>query len=118
MGKLLYYISPAGDNPVSNFLFSLSERQQQKLIRIFKHLEEFGVKGPRENVKKLSGTPLWEIRILGNDNIRIIYVVIIHGQVLLLHAFIKKKQKTPIQELKTSLNRYREWIKSNPRLTS
>jgi len=114
MSSLIYYISPAGDNPVSNFITSLSNRQQRKLIRIFKHLEEFGVKGPRENVKKLSGTPLWEIRILGKDNIRIIYTVVFLGQILLLHGFIKKKQKTPKKELKTSLDRYKEWIKSNP----
>lgn len=114
MSKLQYYISPSGNNPVSDFLSNLSEMQQRKLIRVFKHLEEFGVKGPRKNVKKLSGTPLWEIRILGNDNIRVIYAVIFMGQVLLLHGFIKKQQKTPSKELDISLKRYREWMTSNP----
>lgn len=106
-------MSPSGNNPVSKFLDSLSPTQQNKLIRIFKHLETHGVRGPKQHLKKLSGTPLWEIRLLGKDNIRIVYAVVINNQVLLLHGFIKKKRKTPKKEIEISLTRYREWVNTN-----
>lgn len=62
------------------------------------------------HVKKLSDTPFWEIRILGQDNARIIYVLLIQSKILLLHGFIKKRQKTPLKELEIVYNRYKEFL--------
>lgn len=61
------------------------------------------------HVKKLSGTPFWEIRILGRDNIRTIYAVPEQKQVLILHGFVKKSPKTPTKEIKIALNRFQEY---------
>jgi phage-related protein len=58
------------------------------------------------HIKKLRGTPLWEIRILGQDNLRVIYVVPYLDTVLVLHGFIKKTQKTPKKDLEVALSRY------------
>ncbi|SRR5258708_4585149 len=110
MTKIYYYISPSGENPVSDFLDSLSSSQQSKIIRIFSHIKESSLGIHISNVKKLSGTVLWEIRTLGQDNIRIIYAIIHKGNILLLHGFFKKKNKTPQKELNTAMNRYREWL--------
>ena len=62
------------------------------------------------HVKKLAGTSLWEIRILGQDNIRVIYAIIQNDQVLLLHGFVKKKKKTPIKDLSIAQARYKDWL--------
>lgn len=62
------------------------------------------------HVKKLTGTPFWEIRILGQDNIRVIYICPFKESVLVLHGFIKKKQKTPPKEISTALQRYKNWL--------
>lgn len=74
------------------------------------NLQEYGLSAIIPNVKKLSGTPLWEIRILGQDNIRILYVTIEKNAILVLHGFIKKKQKTPPKEIKIALLRYKETL--------
>jgi len=107
---IYYYISPSGKNPVKNFLDSLQETQQAKVLRILQYIEEYGLRSILPHVRKLTGTPLWEIRILGKDNIRVIYVVPTKNTVLVLHGFIKKKQKTPSKELNLALSRHYDWL--------
>lgn len=112
MTKIYYYISPSGENPIKRFLNSLSERQQRKLTRVFAYIRKYGLGIYIPNTKKITGTNLWEIKIIGKDNVRIIYAVIFKSDVLLLNGFVKKKQKTPSREIETSELRYSEWIKS------
>lgn len=106
---IYYYVSSSGENPVRDFLDSLEEKQQAKVLRIFQLLEEYGLRAVAPHLKKVAGTPLWEIRTLGRDNIRILYIVPEKNAVLALHGFVKKKQKTPRKELDTALNRYQSW---------
>ncbi len=107
--QVIYYISPSGNNPIDDFLESLSENQQSKLIRIFHYVKEYGLQSVIPHIKKLSGTPFWEIRILGHDNIRTIYVVPKEQHILILHGFIKKTKKTPSKEIVIASNRFTEY---------
>ena len=90
-GKVYYYISPR---------------------RIFELAENYGLEFIYPYVKKLSGSPLWEIRILGKNNIRILYISNSGNTIVALHGFIKKTQKTPIKEMETALNRLKLWKNS------
>ena len=107
--KIIYYTSPSGDNPVSDFLDTLESNSQSKLLRILHNIEEYGLDSIIPHIKKLSGTPFWEIRILGQDSIRVIYVVPTKFEVLVLHGFKKKTQKIPSKELETASKRYQEY---------
>lgn len=107
--KVKVYESLNGENPVEKFIKSLDEKAQLKVSRTFDHLEEFGIEGAYPHVKKLTGTPLWEIRILGADSIRIFYVTISGKVFLLLHGFKKKSQKTPNKEIIIARNRLNEY---------
>lgn len=107
--EVYYYTSPKGGNPFKDFLDSLSQKQQAKILRIFQIIEEYGLNLTLPYIRKLSGTPLWEIRVLGKDNFRVIYVVPKKGIVLVLHGFVKKTRKTPRKEIKTALLRWKEW---------
>lgn len=107
-GKIEYYLNSKGENPVKKFIDSLSKKQKAKIFRIFLALQEYGLLSIMPHTKKLIGTPLWEIRILGQDNIRIIYVTIEQNSILVLHGFVKKKQKTPPREIQIALTRYNE----------
>ncbi len=62
------YESPNGDKPVEEFIKSRNERAQLKISRMLDHLEEFGLEGVYPYAKKLTGTSLWELRILGSDS--------------------------------------------------
>lgn len=109
-GKVIYYISSTGENPVKDFLESLSKKQKAKIFRIFICIEMYGLQSILPHVKKLTGTSLWEIRILGQDNIRVLYITVERDVILALHAFIKKKQKTPAKDLEIALSRHKNWF--------
>lgn len=64
--RIEYYVSPAGKDPVRDFIDDLSEKHQTKVFNTFELLEEFGLSIGSARIKKLSGTPLWELRLLGD----------------------------------------------------
>ena len=103
------YESLSGDIPVEKFIKSLDEKARLKISRTLDLLEEFGLEGAYPHFKKLTGTSLWELRILGADSIRIFYITITGKIFLLLHGFKKKKQKTPPKEIKVAEERLKEY---------
>ena len=107
--KIYYYLNPSGENVIRKFIISLQKTQQAKIRRTLQLISDYGLTPANPHLKKLAGTPLWEIRILGQDNIRILYVVPEADSVLILHGFIKKSQKTPPKEIQTALKRYTDW---------
>lgn len=109
--SIIYYTTSKRENPVSDFLDSLSQKQQAKVLRIIQTIKKYGVLSVLPHLKKLIGTPLWEIRILGKDNIRVIYLVENENLIVLLHGFIKKTQKTSQKDLSIAINRYSVWNK-------
>ncbi len=109
--KVVYYLSSTGDKPFSKFLDTLEKRQQAKIIRLFQYIKQYGLEAISKHTRKLSDTPLWEIRIVGKDNIRVIYFIPKAYTVLVLHGFVKKKQKTPKKELNIAMKRYNDWLK-------
>lgn len=104
-----YFVTDNGEIPVKQFIDSLSAKQRAKISRIFQYIEDFGLESVRPHLKKLTGTPLWEVRILGKDNIRILYIILTQESILVLHGFLKKTQKTPQKELDIALNRFNDW---------
>lgn len=61
------------------------------------------------HVKKLTGTPFWELRIVGSESVRVLYIAVTGKTFLLLHGFKKKKDKTPLKEIKVAENRLAEY---------
>lgn len=55
------------------------------------------------DIKKLRDK-LYELRIPGKSKVRIFYAIM-KGEYYLLHAFMKKSQKTPTRELKVAIDR-------------
>lgn len=108
--KIHYYVSASGENPVKNFIESLSDKQARKVARVLSYIENYGLVVAISHVKKLAGTPLWEIRILGQDNIRVLYASVLSGSIVLIHGFVKKSQQTPGREIKTALERLNDWL--------
>lgn len=110
---VIYYTTSRGENVIEKFLDSLPESAQSKILRIFALLEEYGLPSITPYVKKIIGTDLWEIRILGKDSFRVVYIVITKAKVLVLHGFKKKTQKTPTKEINLAYSRYTEWVLKN-----
>ncbi len=112
MNKVIYFQSPTLSlkQTPRYWIDSLNPKQKAKIFRIFSNLEEYGLSSIQPHIRKITHTPLWEIRILGQDNIRIIYATVIDNDIIILHAFFKKSQKTPSKEIEIALNRYHQII--------
>jgi len=109
--KVVYYVSMSGDIPVRDFLNTVTPTLKAKALRTLMHVEEYGLQAIIPHIKKLSGTPLWEIRIIGGKSIRIVFITEVPKQVVLLHAFYKKTQKTPPKEITTALSRLKDHLR-------
>lgn len=110
MTKVIYYINTQGENFVKKFIESLEIKQQKKVTRIIAYIEEYGLVTAIPHIKKLTGNSLWEIRILGQDNIRVFYAAVLSDTILLVHGFIKKSQQTPQKEITIALHRLKDWL--------
>ncbi len=106
---IIYYVSPSGDNPVKDFLDKAKPSVKVKAFRILFNIREYGLISVIPHIKKLTGTKLWEIRVVGEDSVRILYVTKSRQTIILLHAFFKKKQTTPKKEINTALARLHEY---------
>jgi len=109
MTKVIYYTTDIDENPVKKFIDSLQKRDKAKIFRIFQNIEQYGLLSILPHLKKLTETPFWEIRILGENNIRIIYLAISAESILVLHGFLKKSQKTPIREIEIASKRLMDY---------
>lgn len=108
-GPVIYYTREDGSSPITDYLDSTQKREKAKIFRVFQTIETYGLEAIDRHIKKITGTPVWEIRILGKENIRILYFLIESDCVVILHIFVKKTQKTPQQEMAFALKRYTEW---------
>jgi phage-related protein len=80
-----------------------------RLTRLLDLIAEVGPLTLREPHVKSLGNKLWEIRLSGKDGIsRVVYAVFSDKKVVLLHAFIKKTQKTPRRAIDCALRRLKE----------
>lgn len=106
--KILLYQTLQGDSPVKEFIDSLEQRAQAKVYDAINLLRDFGIRLGLPHVKKVVGTEMWELRILGADSIRVLYIAITGKTFLILHGFKKKKDKTPPKEIRIAEERLAE----------
>ena len=111
--KIILYTTATGASPVADFIDRLDATAQAKIVNTMHLLREYNVRLGGAHAKKLAGTDIWEIRILGGDSIRIFYVAIERQTFLLLHGFKKKTFKTPARELKVASERLHEYRARN-----
>lgn len=108
--KIELYENARGDKLVEEFFDSLETKARLKINHALELLETFGLEGGYPHIKKLTGSDLWEYRILGSDSIRVFYVSITGKTFLILHGFKKKKQKTPAKEIRIAEERFQEYL--------
>jgi phage-related protein len=100
-----FYASNAGDEPVRRWLKSLS-REDCRTIGTDIQIVEFGWPVGLPVCRPL-GNGLWEVRSDISDK-RIARVIFgFHGgEIILLHGFIKKTQKTPRHDIDLAAGRF------------
>ncbi len=100
--KLLKYMNvKTFDEKIDNFIKSLEKPTGTKITRHIDLLVRFGSQLCMPYSKSL-GSNLFELRIRGQQEIRIFYTF--NNRIaILLHGFIKKTQKTPKREIEIAL---------------
>nr|WP_044039089.1 type II toxin-antitoxin system RelE/ParE family toxin [Octadecabacter arcticus] len=103
-----FFESEAGRVPVRNWLLGLTP-EDRKLIGDDIQTAEFGWPIGMPLCRSLKGHKgLWEVRSnLGVGRIARVFFCAHEGNMVLLHGFIKKSQKTPVKELETADKRMR-----------
>ncbi|MBM4402293.1 MAG: type II toxin-antitoxin system RelE/ParE family toxin [Candidatus Cloacimonetes bacterium] len=104
-----YYSSNTSRIPVQEFIDNPPTKSRAKVFNTLELLAEFGIQLQLPHAKKVAGTPLWELRVLGEKSLRFFYVAKTGKSFLLLHGFTKKKEKTPKKEIKTALARLKDY---------
>lgn len=99
-----FYQSASGNEPVKEWLKSLSKDDKRIIGEDIKTVE-YGWPLGMPLVRKLE-KDLWEVRSdLTNKEIARVFFTVWNGLMVLLHAFKKKSQKTPSNELEIAKNR-------------
>ncbi|TFY91032.1 type II toxin-antitoxin system RelE/ParE family toxin [Pseudomonas nabeulensis] len=101
--NVVFYRTETGNEPVREWLMDLP-REDRKLIGIDIKSVQFGWPYGMPLVRKLEHR-LWETRTLLGSNIARVIFTLVECEMVLLHGFIKKSQKTPKVELDTARRR-------------
>jgi phage-related protein len=90
-------------------LLSLPKDMQARFLRISELLESFGPQRVGLPHVRPLGEKLWEMRLSGKEGIgRAIYTASAGRRLVVLHAFVKKTQKTPRSAIDLALKRLKE----------
>jgi len=112
---VLFYENSTGKTPVLDFLRKQPKVDRARLGHAIDELEWHGTKLRLPLSRPLSlSENLFELRVSGEDNIfRILYFHFTGTTFVLLHAFVKKTQKTPSNEIDIALKRLKDFKKNN-----
>lgn len=101
--SVVFYAQENGREPVRDWLKSLAKKERRIIGEDIKMVQEGWPLG-MPLVGNL-GKGLWEIRSSLLHTIARVLFAMHEGNMVLLHAFIKKTQKTPMQDLEIGLKR-------------
>lgn len=101
--KVVFFESISGEQPVEKFIKDQQPQTKAKISHAIDLLKQYGSMVRMPHSKSL-GFSLYELRIRGKEEVRIIYVFK-RRNIYLLHAFKKQTQKTPHKELEIALKR-------------
>jgi phage-related protein len=100
-----FFKTETGREPVREWLKSLP-REQRRIIGEDIKTVQFGWPLGMPLVRKLD-RGLWEVRVRLPDGIVRVMFTAGEGRMILLHGFIKKSQKTPVDDLALAKTRLR-----------
>jgi len=104
--KVVFYSSDSGCEPVRDWLKGLIRENCRLIGEDIKTLQ-FGWPVSMPLARKMDNK-LWELRTKLPFGIARIFFTIYDSKIVLLHGYIKKSQKTPVNELATAKRRLKK----------
>lgn len=108
--EVIFYKDNKNNSLIEEFILELGKSNRILAAKTRQGIDKLKNKTyHKEPLSRYLESGLWELRIkAGTDILRIIYTFQKGQIIFLLHIFIKKKQKTPINELETARKRLKE----------
>lgn len=105
--EIIMYRKADGTSPVDEFIDSLEEKMQAKIVRSIGLLKKNGYE-LREPHSKPLNDGIFELRTIQGAMItRVLYFFIVDRKIILTNGFIKKTEKTPKQAIELA-KKYRQ----------
>jgi phage-related protein len=101
--EVVFYQTEAGHEPVRDWLKSLG-RDDRKVLGEDIKTAQFGWPIGMSLIRKIEPN-LWEVRTNLKSGIARMFFTVEGQTMVLLHGFVKKSQKTPLDELNTARRR-------------
>jgi len=108
--RIVFYVDENGNSPVEEFLRGLDIKTRTRFTWSLEQLRIRNIQAAEPLVKHLEGK-LWEVRWASDRNIyRVLYFFFTGRQIVLLHGFQKKTEKTPRREIEVAEKRMESFI--------
>jgi len=108
--KVVFFKTDTGNEPVREWLKTLS-RDDCKIIGTDILTVQYAWPVGKPLVDNL-GDSLWEVRSRLDNRIARTLFVMVNQEIILLHGFIKKQQKTPLDELELAKKRKKQYLQN------
>jgi phage-related protein len=112
MKQIYFYKTSSGKEIITDFVDDLDETTRARVRNGIRLLENHGLDLMKNrSIKKISKKPdVFELRIVGKKQVRLLFAIYDSNTYLIVHIFIKKTQQTPKQEIKLAQKRAKEFI--------
>ena len=108
--NVVFYQTSTGHEPVREWLKTLSKEERKTVGSDILSVQYVWPVG-KPLVDNL-GDGIWEIRSRLQNRIARTLFAVVDEEIVLLHGFIKKQQKAPLQELELAKKRKKEYLSS------
>jgi phage-related protein len=109
--QVVFYIDEEGNEPVKDFILAQPDGAIAEILHVFKLLREFNIRLGMPYVRKINKSGLRELRVKhSSDLYRVFYFAYIEQKFVLLHAILKKSEKTPEGDKEIALRRMNDYI--------
>jgi phage-related protein len=103
----VFFRTRIGNEPVREWLKGLTKEQRKAIGEDIAYVQfKWPIGKPR--VDHLRGA-IWEVRSSLRNRIARTLFAVAGGQMVLLHGFIKKTQRTPNDDIELAEKRFKEW---------
>jgi len=106
--KVIFFKTDTGNEPVREWLKALS-KEDCKIIGSDILTVQYAWPAGKPLVDSL-GDGIWEVRSRLDNRIARTLFALVDQEIVLLHGFIKKQQKTPVDELELARKRKKQYL--------
>jgi len=100
----------AGNEPVKDFILEQPDGAIAEILHVFKLLREFNIQLGMPYVRKIDKSGLRELRIKhSSDLYRIFYFAYTGHKFVLLHAILKRSDRTPEGDIELAVERMNDY---------